>query len=40
MHMASLYLNGQENQIPTPNFLDLPIITSENAEATPPAWGC
>jgi ABC-type sugar transport system substrate-binding protein len=40
MHMASLYLNGQEDAIPKPNFLELPIITIENAEATPPAWGC
>ena len=40
MHMASLYLNGQEDQIQKPYFLDLPIITIDNAEATPPAWGC
>ena len=40
MHMASLYLNGQEDQIPKPNFLELPIITIDNAEETPPAWGC
>jgi ABC-type sugar transport system substrate-binding protein len=40
MHMASLYLNGQEDQIPKPDFLSLPIITIDNAEATPPAWGC
>jgi ABC-type sugar transport system substrate-binding protein len=40
MHMASLYFNGQEGEIPVPYFLDLPIITQENAEATPPAWGC
>jgi ABC-type sugar transport system substrate-binding protein len=40
MHMASLFLNGQEDEIPKPYFLDLPIITVENAEATPPAWGC
>lgn len=40
MHMASLYLSGQEDQIPKPYFLELPIITIENAEATPPAWGC
>jgi ribose transport system substrate-binding protein len=40
MHMASLYLNGQEDEIPKPYFLELPIITIENAEATPPAWGC
>jgi ribose transport system substrate-binding protein len=40
VHMAWLYLNGQEADIPKPNFLPLPIITVENAEATPPAWGC
>jgi ABC-type sugar transport system substrate-binding protein len=40
MHMASLYFNGQEDAIPKPYFLELPIITIENTEATPPAWGC
>lgn len=40
MHMAWLYLNGREAEIPKPNYLELPIITKENAEATPPAWGC
>jgi ribose transport system substrate-binding protein len=40
MHMAWLYLNGQEDQIPKPFFQDLPIITIENAEETPPAYGC
>jgi len=40
MHMAWLYLNGRESEIPKPNFLPLPIITQENAEETPPAWGC
>ena len=40
MHMSWLYLNGREAEIPKPNFLALPIITQENAEATPPAWGC
>lgn len=40
VHMAWLLLNGQEDQIPRPNYLELPIITAENAEATPPAWGC
>jgi ribose transport system substrate-binding protein len=40
MHMAWLYLNGRESEIPKPDFLELPIITQENAEATPPAWGC
>jgi len=40
MHMGWLLLNGQEDAIPKPNFLELPIITIENAESTPPAWGC
>ncbi len=40
MHMAWLYLNGREAEIPKPNYLPLPIITQENAETTPPAWGC
>ncbi|MCA9860700.1 MAG: sugar ABC transporter substrate-binding protein [Thermomicrobiales bacterium] len=40
MHMAWLYLNGQESEIPMPFFQDLPIITAENAEAVPPSWGC
>ena len=40
MRMASLYLNGQEDEIPQPYFLELPIITVDNAAETPPAWGC
>lgn len=40
VHMAWLLLNGQEDAIPKPYYLELPIITIENAEATPPAWGC
>ena len=40
MHMASLYFNGEEDEIPNPYFLELPIITIDNAEETPPAWGC
>jgi ribose transport system substrate-binding protein len=40
MHMAWLYLNGREDEIPQPYYLELPIITIENAEPTPPAWGC
>jgi ABC-type sugar transport system substrate-binding protein len=40
MHMAWLYLNGKEADIPKPLYLPLPIITKANAEATPPAWGC
>ncbi len=40
MHMAWLYLNQQEDEIPKPNYLELPIITRENADSVPPAWGC
>src|SRR5665811_412428 len=40
MHMAWLYLNGQEEGIPMPYYLELPIVTQENAEEFPPAWGC
>jgi ABC-type sugar transport system substrate-binding protein len=40
VHMAWLLLNGQEAAIPKPNYMKLPIITKENAEETPPAWGC
>lgn len=40
MHMAWLFLNGMEADIPKPNYLPLPIITIDNAEAIPPAWGC
>jgi ABC-type sugar transport system substrate-binding protein len=40
MHMAWLYLNGREAEIPKPYYLPLPIITIENAESVPPAWGC
>ncbi len=40
MHMAWLYLNGHEDEIPKPFFQPLPIITSENAESVPPSWGC
>ncbi len=38
MHMAWLYLNGREDEIPKPYHLDLPIITQENAEEVPAAW--
>ena len=31
---------ARRSEIPKPYFLELPIITIENAEATPPAWGC
>lgn len=40
MHMAWLYLNGRESEIPVPFHQPLPIITAENAEETPPSWGC
>lgn len=40
VHMAWLLLNGREDEIPRPHYLELPIITNENAGATPPAWGC
>ncbi len=40
VHMGWLLLNGQEDQIPKPYFLELPIITADNAMETPPAWGC
>jgi ABC-type sugar transport system substrate-binding protein len=40
VHMAWMLLNGQEDAIPKPYYLPLPIITAENAEETPPAWGC
>lgn len=40
MHMAWLYLNGHEDEIPKPFFQPLPIVTAENAESVPPSWGC
>ena len=40
MRMASLYVNGQESEIPKPFYQPLPIITTASAEQTPPAWGC
>lgn len=40
MHMAWLYLNGREQEIPMPFYLDLPIVTQENVDEYPPAWGC
>jgi ABC-type sugar transport system substrate-binding protein len=37
---AILYFSGKADQIPTPNhFLDLPIITKDNVEQFPAAWG-
>ncbi len=40
MHMAYLHFNGKDAEIPKPYFLPLPLVTKDNAEATPPAWGC
>ncbi|MGD9710823.1 MAG: sugar ABC transporter substrate-binding protein [Thermomicrobiales bacterium] len=38
MHMAWLYLNGMDADIPKPYYLELPIVTQENAEQIPAAW--
>ena len=40
MKMAWLHFNGKDADIPKPNFLPLPLVTKENAEKTPAAWGC
>lgn len=40
MRMAWLHFNGKDSEIPTPYFLDLPLVTQENAKDIPPAWGC
>jgi ribose transport system substrate-binding protein len=40
MKMAWLHVNGKDADIPKPNFLPLPLVTKENAEKTPAAWGC
>jgi len=40
MHMAYLHLAGKDSEIPKPYFLSLPLVTKENAEQTPAAWGC
>ncbi len=40
MRMAWLLFNGKDADIPTPDFLPLPLVTKENAEKTPAAWGC
>lgn len=40
MHMAWLYLNGRESEIPKPFYQPLPIVTAANAESVPPSWGC
>lgn len=39
LHMARLYLEGREDEIPAPNyFLDLPLITQENVDQYNPVW--
>lgn len=39
LHMAYLYLSGEESKIPAPNyFLELPIITKANVEEFGAAW--
>jgi ribose transport system substrate-binding protein len=40
MKMAWLHFNGKDAEIPRPYFLPLPLVTKENAEKTPAAWGC
>ena len=40
MRMAWLHFNGKDAEIPKPDFLPLPLVTKENAEKTPAAWGC
>ena len=40
MRMAWLHFNGKDAEIPKPFFLPLPLVTKENAEKTPAAWGC
>jgi ribose transport system substrate-binding protein len=37
---AVLWLDGKKDKVPSPNhYLDLPIITKENADKYPAAWG-
>jgi len=37
---AVLWLDGKKDAVPSPNHhLDLPIITKENADKYPAAWG-
>lgn len=39
MRIAYLYLTGERNKIPVPNyFLELPLVTQENVDEYPPAW--
>lgn len=39
LHMARLFLEGQVEQIPTPNyFVDLPLVTKDNLDQYNPVW--
>jgi ABC-type sugar transport system substrate-binding protein len=40
MKMAWLRFNGKDAETAKPFFLPLPLVTKENAENTPAAWGC
>ncbi|HZZ63350.1 MAG TPA: sugar ABC transporter substrate-binding protein [Roseiarcus sp.] len=40
MKMAWLHFNGKDAEILKPYYLPLPLVTKENAEKTPAAWGC
>ncbi|MCP4382418.1 MAG: sugar ABC transporter substrate-binding protein [Hyphomicrobiales bacterium] len=40
MEAAYLHLMGRDDEIKKPNFLPLPLVRADNAEAIPPAWGC
>ena len=40
MKMAWQHFNGKDADIPKLYFLPLPLVTKENAEKTPAAWGC
>ena len=40
MKMAWLHFNNKDADIAKPMFLELPLVTKENAESIPPAWGC
>jgi ribose transport system substrate-binding protein len=40
MKMAWLHFQGKDAEIPKPDFMPLPLVTKENAEKTPAAWGC
>ena len=40
MEMAYFHFMGKESEIKKPYFIDLPLITKENAASVSPAWGC